>query len=75
VGDITLLWTDEGWLYLATVLDLYSRRIVGWAMNERMTADLVCNALTMALWRRHMPRGVIMHTDRGSQYCSKDYQR
>jgi len=44
-------------------------------MSERMTADLVCNALTMALWRRHMPRGVIMHTDRGSQYCSKDYPR
>lgn len=75
VGDITYLWTDEGWLYLATVLDLYSRRVIGWSMSERMTASLVCNALTMALWRRQFPRGVIMHTDRGSQYCSNDYQR
>ena len=75
VGDITYLWTDEGWLYLATVIDLYSRRVVGWAMSERMTAELACDALTMALWRRGMPRGVITHTDRGSQYCSALYQR
>jgi transposase InsO family protein len=74
VGDITYLWTDEGWLYLATMIDLYSRRVVGWAMSERMTAELVCDALTMALWRRGMPRGVITHTDRGSQYCSAVYQ-
>lgn len=74
VGDITYLWTDEGWLYLAVVIELYSRQVVGWAMAERMTAELVCAALTMALWRRHMPQGVIVHTDRGSQYCSKDYQ-
>jgi transposase InsO family protein len=74
VGDITYLWTDEGWLYLAAVLDLYSRRVIGWAMSERMTADLACNALTMALWRRKQPSGVIVHTDRGSQYCSRDYQ-
>lgn len=74
VGDITYLWTDEGWLYLAVVIDLYARRVVGWAMAERMTADLVCAALTMALWRRRMPTGVIVHSDRGSQYCSKDYQ-
>jgi transposase InsO family protein len=74
VGDITYLWTDEGWLYLAVVIDLYSRRVVGWAMSERMTADLVCAALRMALWRRRMPTGVIVHSDRGSQYCSKDYQ-
>jgi putative transposase len=74
VGDISYLWTDEGWLYLAVVIDLYSRRVVGWAMAERMTADLVCAALTMALWRRHLPKGVLVHTDRGSQYCSKDYQ-
>jgi transposase InsO family protein len=70
VGDITYLWTDEGWLYLAVVIDLYSRLVVGWAMAERMTADLACDALTMALWRRRNPRRVIMHTDRGSQYCS-----
>ena len=75
VGDITYLWTDEGWLYLATVLDLYSRRVIGWSMSERMTASLVCNALTMALWRHQLPRGVIMRTDRVSQYCSNDYQR
>jgi putative transposase len=74
VGDITYLWTDEGWLYLATMIDLFSRKVVGWAMSERMTAALACNALTMALWRRKMPSGVIVHSDRGSQYCSKDYQ-
>lgn len=75
VGDITYLWTDEGWLYLATVIDLYSRLVVGWAMSERMTAELVCDALRMALWRRGMPRDVITHSDRGSQYCSAAYQR
>jgi len=75
VGDITYLWTDEGWLYLAVMLDLYSRKVVGWAMSERMTATLVCDALRMALWRRKMPPGVIVHSDRGSQYCSHDYQR
>ncbi len=71
---ITYLCTDEGWLYLAVVIDLYSRRMVGWAMAERMMDDLVCAALTMALWQRRMPKGVIEYTDRGSQYCSKDYQ-
>lgn len=75
VGDITYLWTDEGWLYLAILLDLYSRKVIGWAMSERMTAALVCDALQMALWRRKMPTGVIVHSDRGSQYCSHDYQR
>jgi putative transposase len=74
VSDITYLWTDEGWLYLATVIDLYSRLVVGWAMSERMTAQLVCDALQMALWRRGMPTGVIVHSDRGSQYCSAAYQ-
>ncbi len=74
VSDITYLWTDEGWLYLATVIDLYSRLVVGWAMSERMTAHLVCDALQMALWRRGMPTGVIVHSDRGSQYCSAAYQ-
>lgn len=75
VSDITYIWTDEGWLYLAVVLDLYSRSVVGWAMNERMTAKLVCDALTMALFRRGKPKGVIVHSDRGSQYCSADYQK
>jgi len=64
VGDITYLWTEEGWLYLAVVIDLYSRLVVGWAMSERMTAQLVCDALQMALWRRRMPTRVIVHSDR-----------
>ena len=75
VGDITYLWTDEGWLYLAVVIDLFSRLVVGWAMSERMTAQLVCDALQMALWRRRRPTGVIVHSDRGSQYCSGAYQQ
>jgi transposase InsO family protein len=74
-SDISYVWTDEGWLYLAVVMDLYSRAIVGWAMNRRMTQQLVCDALTMALFRRHFPKGTIIHSDRGSQYCSKRYQR
>jgi len=74
VGDITYLWTDQGWLYLATLIDLYSRAVVGWAMGERMGAELVCDALQMALFRRGRPRGVIVHSDRGSQYCSTRYR-
>ena len=74
VGDITYIGTDEGWLYLAVVLDLCSRKVVGWSMSERMTAMLVCDALRMALCRRKMPHGVIMHTDRGSQYCSREHR-
>lgn len=74
VSDITYVWTEEGWLYLAVVMDLYSRMVVGWAISERMTSKLVIDALQMALWRRKMPRGVIVHSDRGSQYCSHDYQ-
>lgn len=75
VSDITYLWTEEGWVYLAVILDLYSRMVVGWAMSERMTAALVVDALRSALWRRNRPRGVIVHSDRGSQYCSKEYQK
>ena len=75
VSDITYIWTDEGWLYLAVVMDLYSRMVVGWALSSRMTSSLVIDALQMALWRRKMPRGVIVHSDRGSQYCSHDYQK
>lgn len=75
VSDITYIWTDEGWLYLAVVMDLYSRMVVGWAMSERMTSALVIDALQMALWRRKRPRDVIVHSDRGSQYCSYDYQK
>lgn len=75
VTDITYCATDEGWLYLAVVVDLYSRQVVGWAMSDRMKARLVCDALTMALFRRKLPTEVIVHSDRGSQYCSKRYQR
>jgi len=75
VSDITYIWTDEGWLYLAVVMDLYSRLVVGWALSERMTSKLVIDALQMALWHRRMPYGVIVHSDRGSQYCSADYQK
>ena len=75
VSDISSVWTDEGWLYLAVVMDLYSRAIVGWSMHRRMTQHLVCDALTMAIFRRHNPTGTILHSDRGSQYCSTRYQR
>ena len=75
VADITYLWTSEGWLYLAVVLDLYSRAVVGWSMAERITKDLVMAALTMALFRRRRPPpGLILHSDRGSQYAALDYQ-
>ncbi|AGB84045.1 transposase [Serratia sp. FGI94] len=74
VGDITYLRTDEGWLYLAVVIDLWSRSVIGWSMSSRMTAQLACDALQMALWRRKRPENVIVHTDRGGQYCSTDYQ-
>ena len=75
VSDITYIWTTEGWLYLAVVMDLYSRAIIGWSMSARMTQQLVCDALTMSLFKRGFPRSVIIHSDRGSQYCSKRYQR
>ena len=74
VSDLTYIWTNEGWLYLAVVLDLYSRMVVGWAMGERMTASLVSDALQMAIWRRKKPEQVIVHSDRGVQYCSREYQ-
>ena len=75
VQDITYLWTQEGWLYLATVIDLYSRRVVGWSMGSRMTAQLVCDALKMAIWQRQPSAGLIVHSDRGSQYASNAYRR
>jgi putative transposase len=74
-ADITYIWTNEGWLYLAVVMDLCSRAIVGWAMSERMTRTLVINAFTMAVKRRNPPRGLLHHSDRGSQYASGDFQR
>lgn len=74
VSDITYIDTAEGWLFLSAILDLYSRRVVGWAMAEQMDADLVGNALQMARLLRQPPAGFLHHSDRGSQYTSKDYQ-
>jgi len=74
VSDITYVPTDEGWLYVAGILDLYGREVVGWAMGERMTKGLVLDALSQAKGRRGNPKGVLAHSDRGSQYCSHDYQ-
>lgn len=75
VSDITYIWTAEGWLYLAIVLDLFSRRVVGWSLGKRMTKQLVKDALRMATWRRRPGDGLIFHSDRGSQYCSNDFQK
>ena len=75
VGDITYVPTKEGFLYLAVVIDLYSRAVVGWSMSISLQKDLVCNALTMALFRKRFPKGVIVHSDRGSQYCSDKYRQ
>jgi putative transposase len=75
VADFTYLWTDEGWLYVAVVLDLFSRRIVGWSMSQEMTAELVSDALTMALWRRGRPKQLLHHSDQGSQYTSEQFQK
>jgi putative transposase len=75
VSDITYVPTDEGWLYVAGMLDLYGREVVGWAMGERMTKELVIDCLNQANTRRNNPKGVMVHSDRGSQYCSKDYQK
>ena len=75
VADFTYIWTAEGWLYVAVVLDLYSRRIVGWSMSASMAAELVTDALVMAIWRRGRPRELLHHSDRGSQYTSEQCQR
>ncbi len=75
LGDITYIATGEGWLYLACVMDLASRRIVGWSMSDRIKADLVCQALKSAYWRRKPAVGLIMHSDRGTQYASDSHQR
>lgn len=73
-SDVTYIWTQEGWLYLAVVLDLYSRKVVGWSMSSRMKAELVCDALTMAIWQRRPEAGLIHHSDRGAQYASKAFR-
>ena len=72
-GDISYIWTSEGWLYLAVILDLYSRRVIGWAVSNRMNRDLAIRALDMAVALRQPPEGCIHHTDRGSQYRSHGY--
>jgi putative transposase len=73
-SDITYVWTHEGWMFLAVVLDLFSRRIVGWAMEKRIKRELVMKALEMAIGRRRPAPGLMHHSDRGSQYASQDYQ-
>lgn len=74
-ADISYVWTWEGWLYLAVVMDLHSRQIVGWAMDKRMQKELVLDALSMAYFRRRPARGLIHHSDRGSQYACHEYQK
>jgi len=74
VADFTYVWTAEGWLYVAAVMDLYSRRIVGWSMSDTMHAKMVTDALLMALWRRGKPSELLHHSDQGSQYTSDDFQ-
>lgn len=75
VADFTYLWTAEGWLYVATVMDLFSRRIVGWSMSSQMTSQLVADALLMAIWRRGPVKALLHHSDQGSQYSSEQFQR
>jgi putative transposase len=67
IADFTYIWTAEGWLYVAAVIDLFSRRVVGWSMKAEMTAQLVADALMMAIWRRGRPNALLHHSDRGSQ--------
>lgn len=74
-ADVTYIWTQEGWLYLAVVIDLCSRKVVGWSMSSRMKAQLVCDAMKMAIWQRKPQAGLIHHSDRGSQYASKAFRQ
>jgi len=74
VADFTYIWTAEGWLYVAAVIDLFSRRVVGWSMKAEMTAQLVTDALLMAIWRRGRPGALLHHSDQGSQYTSEPFQ-
>jgi putative transposase len=75
IADFTYIWTAEGWLYVAAVIDLFSRRVVGWSMQAQMTAQLVTDALVMAIWRRGRPDALLHHSDQGSQYTSEQFQR
>jgi putative transposase len=72
---ISYIWTNEGWLYLAVIPDLYSRRVIGWAVSNRMKRDLAIRVLDIAVALRQPPKGCIHHTDRGSRYCFNEYQR
>ena len=74
VADFTYIWTDEGWLYVAAVLDLFSRLVVGWSMQNQMTARLVSDAMLMAIWRRRPSAELLHHSDQGSQYTSEQFQ-
>ena len=74
IADFTYIWTAEGWLYLAAVIDLFSRRVVRWSMKAEMTAGLVTDALIMAIWRRGKPDALLHHSDQGSQYTSQHFQ-
>ena len=74
-SDVTYIWTQEGWLYLAVVIDLCSRKVVGWSMSSRMKAQLVSDALKMAIWQRRPKAGLIHHSDRGSQYASRAFRQ
>lgn len=74
-SDITYIWTREGWLFLAVIVDLYSRQVVGWSLDKTMTKELVCSALRQAYFRRKPGSGIIFHSDRGSQYCSAEFRR
>lgn len=75
IADFTYIWTAEGWLYVSVVIDLFSRRVVGWSMSAGMTAQLVADALLMAIWRRGKPNALLHHSDQGSQYSSEQFQR
>lgn len=75
IADFTYIWTAEGWLYVAAVIDLFSRRVVGWSMKAEMTAQLVTDALIMAIWRRGKPDALLHHSDQGSQYASEQFQK
>ncbi|CAN7685156.1 IS3 family transposase [Bosea sp. LjRoot90] len=75
IADFTYVWTAEGWLYVAAVIDLFSRRVVGWSMKAEMTAQLVTDALMMAIWRRGKPDALLHHSDQGSQYASEQFQK
>jgi putative transposase len=75
IADFTYIWTAEGWLYAAAVMDLYSRRIIGWSMSDTMRVRMVSDALLMALWRRGKPAALMHHSDQGSQYTSDEFQQ